>query len=482
MFARGALIVLSLIMVATSTGSANQAKTGVTIIFGATLIDCTGKPPLADSVVIVEGDSIRSVGRRGTAPIPLGARIIDASGKYLVPGLIDMHVHYREWQGELFLANGITTVKDLGNPVEWISELSRMQAEGKLRGPRIFYVGNNLDAPPPEGDHNVGIADARDAERAVRLLRGFGVVAVKVRHKITPELLVEVTRAAHSMGLPVTGHLARTNATEAAVAGIDGLEHATGVARAACETPDQIKTDAKGIQAFLEDLRGFTLMSEKKETALIRLLVEKGVRLIPTMAVRQRAILEDNRQVVAEDGAYAREPELTYVPESVRKDWSEATIDKKIRETFGPDQMRLMREGYRRLERFVRNFREAGGVVLAGSDNLNGIAGLSLRRELESLVAAGLTPMQSLIAATRDAAQFLHQADLGTIEPGKKADLVILNANPLSDIKNLRRIDVVFQNGREVNIGYDRNYALPPSRPELVRPIYFERLLSGKRE
>jgi len=482
MFARGALIVLSIIMVATSAGSANQTMTSVTVIAGATLIDCTGNPPLADSVVIIEGDSIKSAGRRGAVPVPRGARIIDGSGKYLLPGLIDMHIHYREWQGELFLANGITTVKDLGNPVEWISELSRMQAEGKLRGPRIFYVGNNLDAPPPEGDHNVGIANARDADSAVRLLRGFGVVAVKVRHKITPELLVEVTRAAHSMGLPVTGHLARTNATEAAAAGIDGLEHATGVARAACETPDQIKTDAKGIRVFLEDLRGFTLMSEQKETTLIRLLVEKGVRLIPTMAVRQRAILEDNREVVTEDGVYAREPELTYVPESVRKEWSEATIDKRIRETFGPDEMGLMREGYRRLERFVRNFREAGGVVLAGSDNLNGISGLSLRREIESLVGAGLTPMQSLIAATRDAAQFLRQPQLGTIERSKKADLVILNANPLSDIRNLRRIDRVFQNGREVNIGYHRNYVLPPPRPELVRPIYFERLLSNQRQ
>src|SRR5262245_36174565 len=115
-----------------------------------------------------------------------------------------------------------------------------MQAEGKLRGPRIFYVGNNLDAPPPEGDHDVGMANAGDSDRAVRLLRVVGVVAVQLHHQITPELRVEVTPSAHSMGLPVTGHLARTNATEAAVAGIDGLEHATGVARAACETPDQI--------------------------------------------------------------------------------------------------------------------------------------------------------------------------------------------------------------------------------------------------
>src|SRR5215813_10131756 len=202
MFARGALIALSIIMVGTSAGSANQTMTGVTVIAGATLIDCTGNPPLADSVVIIEGDSIKSAGRRGAVPVPRGARIIDGSGKYLLPGLIDMHIHYREWQGELFLANGITTVKDLGNPVEWISELSRMQTEGKLRGPKIFFVGNNLDAPPPEGDHNVGVENAQQAERAVQLLNDFGVVAIKVRHKIAPDRLAEITSAAHALGLP----------------------------------------------------------------------------------------------------------------------------------------------------------------------------------------------------------------------------------------------------------------------------------------
>src|SRR6185369_9476283 len=126
---RTALILLLTIMVLSPAGSANQVAPVVTAITGATLIDCTGKPPLADSMVIIEGDTIKAVGRRGRIPIPRGARIIDASGKFLLPGLIDMHVHYRDWQGELFLANGVTTVKDLGNPVEWIAELSRLQTE-----------------------------------------------------------------------------------------------------------------------------------------------------------------------------------------------------------------------------------------------------------------------------------------------------------------------------------------------------------------
>ncbi len=478
MIARASLVVLSMALVIAS----GPVEPKIIVIAGATVIDCTGSPPLIDVLVLIEDNKIKAIGRKGQLVPPPGARVIDASGKFLLPGLIDMHVHYRDWQGELFLANGITTVKDLGNPVEWVSELGRLQAIGRLRGPRIFYVGNNLDAPPPEGDHNIGISTPPEAERAVRLLGAFGVVAIKVRHKVTPEMLAEVTRVAHALGLPVTGHLARTNATEAAFAGIDGLEHATGVAQAASQAPDQIKRDAKGLEAFLEDLRGFATMNEEKEAALIKLLVKRNVKLIPTLAVRRRAILEDSGAEVSEDGGYSRNPELGYIPEAVRKEWSEGPLDRMIREKFGKEQMQLMRKGYHRLELFVLGFRRAGGEVIAGSDNVNGVAGLTLRRELEALVAAGLTPMETLITATRDAARFLKRNDLGTIEPGKTADLVILGANPLEDIRNLRRVEKVIQDGHETGTAFHRDYALPPPRPELVRPLLLERLLRAEKE
>ena len=477
MIVRAALLASLLAFMITPTGSAQPE---ITVITGATVIDCTGRPPIPDAIVVIEGGKIKAVGRKGKVRPARGARVIDATGKYIVPGLIDMHVHYREWQGELFLASGVTSVKDLGNPIEWVSELSRMQAGGRLRGPKIFYVGNNLDAPPPEGDHNVGVASARDSEKAVRLLRGFGVSAIKVRHKVTVELLREITKAAHAAGLPVTGHLGVTNAWDAATAGIDGLEHATGVARAAAEAPDEIKVDAKGIKAFIEDLRGFALMSKDRETALIKLMVEKKVKLIPTLGVRRRAILEDYGPAIREDDRIAREQALAYIPERVRKDWSEPALDKMIRDQISKEDMQLMREGYRRLELFVREFRRAGGVVLAGSDNLNGVAGLTLHRELESLVAAGLTPMEALIAATRDAARFLRREDLGTIEPGKAADLLILGASPLDNIRNLSGIKKVFQSGRELDTSFHRDYGLPPARPPLVRPLLLERLLAAE--
>lgn len=475
MIAWAAIFALSFVALITPARP-NEGK--FTVIRGATVIDCTGRSPIKDGVVVLEDDKIIAVGSKRTVRVPRGARVIDASGKYVIPGLIDMHVHYREWQGELFVAHGITAVKDLGNPVEWISELSKMQADGRLRGPKILYVGNNLDASPPEGDHHIGISSERDAEKLVSLLSKFGVAAIKVRHKTRPETLRWLTRAAHARGLPVTGHLSATNAMEAATAGIDGLEHASGVAQAAAESPDQIDASAKGIRAFLDDLRGFTRMSEDREAALIKQLVEERVTLIPTLGVRRRAVQEDHRPAVIEDDRYASSQALAYVPQQVRKDWSDPVLDKMIRQSFSKEDIQTMREGYHRLERFVLRFRRAGGVVVAGSDNLNGVAGLTFHREIESLVLAGLTPMEALLAATRDAAMLLKRDDLGTIEAGKAADVLILGANPLDEIRNLRKIEKVFQNGRELDFGFHADYALPPPRPELVRPLFLERLLA----
>ena len=190
---------------------------------------------------------------------------------------------------------------------------------------------------------------------------------------------------------------------------------------------------------------------------------------------------EDQARAVLEDDRVARNPALAYVPEMIRRNWSEAPLDKKIRETFSKEEMQVMREGYHRLELFVLELRRAGGAVLAGSDNLNDVPGLTLHRELESLVAAGLTSMDALTAVTRDAASFLRRNDLGTIEPGKTADLIIVMANPLDNIGNLDMLQKLFQDGREIEIRFHRDYALPPARPNLVRPLFFERLLAGEK-
>ena len=135
-------------------------------IVGGTLIDGNGGPPLQDSVLLIKGNRIVRVGSKGKVKFPRSVETIDATGKYILPGLIDIHVHYNDWMGELYLAHGVTTVKDVGNYVEWISTVSAEVEQGKIRGPRIFYTGNGLDAPPPGRDHFIGLESPEMAKRA----------------------------------------------------------------------------------------------------------------------------------------------------------------------------------------------------------------------------------------------------------------------------------------------------------------------------
>ena len=158
--------------------------------------------------------------------------VIDATGRFALPGLIDVHVHYFDWMGELFLAHGVTAVKDVGNDVEWIATASDEVASGAARGPRIFYTGNGLDVPPPRRDHFIGLEDAEMARQVVPLLAEKGAIAMKVRELLPVELLGPIVDEAHRLGLKVTGHLRATDARQAALAGIDGLEHASGLVQA----------------------------------------------------------------------------------------------------------------------------------------------------------------------------------------------------------------------------------------------------------
>src|SRR5689334_15588314 len=210
------------LMIATNCLPQNSGQEDYLLVLtGGTLIDGNGGPPIPNAVVLIKGNKIVAAGRQ--LKYPKSARVVDASGKYILPGLIDLHVHYTEWMGELLLAHGVTTVKDLGNDIDWISKISRDVDEGKFRGPRIFFVGDGLDAPPASNEHHhVAVGDPKTAQAAVTILKSRGACGIKVREKITPALLRAITEKAHQLGIVVTGHLRQTDAREAALAGIDG--------------------------------------------------------------------------------------------------------------------------------------------------------------------------------------------------------------------------------------------------------------------
>lgn len=462
------------------SASIRKPSEAMIALVGATLIDGNGRAPVSDAVVIVKGDRIIRVGRRNTVRYPRTAKVIDLKGKFLVPGLIDLHVHYSGWMGELFLAHGVTTVKDMGNDVEWISTISGEMKRDEARGPRIFYVGNAIDSPPPERDHHIGLDDPATARRAVTLLRDRGASAIKVREKASPEIIRAVTGQAHKLGLIVTGHVGHTNARDAALAGIDGLEHASGIVEATADGPRPPKPAGEGLEKATWEIKSYALINPAKAAELVKFLASRKVALIPTMSNWWRMATDRREAFAQEDAEYARNPLLSYVPEQIRQIWTTSVLF-KVQDISDQAQIDL---GYRKVQDLLIKQYKAGGRVLAGTDTLVSIPGLSLLREMMFLVDAGLTPADVISIATRDNAGFLGKGkDLGTISVGKLADLVVLSANPLEDIGNFRRVAMVMKGGRMVDTTYHRDYSTPTPKPKLSRPLWIERQLrldSGK--
>jgi len=449
----------------------SEAKPTIALV-GGTLIDGAGEAPLRDAVILIMGHKIVEVGSKSEIGYAAATRIVDVTGKYILPGLIDIHVHCFDWMGELFLAHGVTTVKDLGNDFEWISTVSAEVEQGKVRGPRIFYVGNGLDVSPPERDTHVGLDSPEMAKHAVEVLHSGGASAIKVREKITPELLRVIIEEAHKLGMRVTGHIRRTNAREAALAGIDGLEHLSGFVEAIgnCDRQGEPGKDAR--QILISDLKAYSAIDLAKAEELINLLVDKKVALVPTMPIWWRIASDWRDDFAREDAEYAKNAALVYVPEDVRKQWASSLFY----HLNDANDLAKIQAGYKKLRDLLVSHYKAGGKILAGSDTFFSVPGLSLHRELVLLVDAGFSPLQAISFATRDNAEFLGKgAELGTVVPGKLADILVVSANPLDDIRNTQRVALVIKDGQVVDTNYHANYSIPTPKPKVSRPLWPEK-------
>jgi imidazolonepropionase-like amidohydrolase len=475
------IFVLVILLVVTSVlavSASAQSEQEIALV-GGTLIDGNGGVPIKDSVVVIKGKRIDSAGPKSTTRYSKAAKVIDTTGKYLLPGLIDIHVHYNDWMGELFLAHGVTTVKDVGNYVEWISIVSAEVEEGKVRGPRIFYAGNGLDTPPPKRDHFIGLESPQMARRVVQLLHQRGAVAVKVREKMTAEILKAITEEAHSLNMRVTGHVRRISAYEAAQAGIDGLEHASGIVQATADPSVKIDLDAisDDYQRYVAERKSYASINPAKALELVKFLASKNVALIPTMAGWWRMATTRRDTFAGEDSEYAKNPSLAYVPEEARKIWATSALYELKRD----EDLAQVRVGYKHVQDLLKQHYDAKGKVLAGSDTFISIPGISLQRELVFLVDAGFTPMQAISISTRDNAEFLgRSSELGTVARGKLADILVVDANPLEDIRNTQRVAMVFKDGKIQDLTYHANYSIPTPRPNLKHPLWIERQLQVK--
>jgi imidazolonepropionase-like amidohydrolase len=454
------------------------AKNNLVVIQGGRLIDGKGGKPVENATVVIEGNRITGVAE-GKVDYPREAHVVDAKGKTILPGLIDNHVHYRSHSAELFLAHGVTSVRDLGNPLEWILAQRDAVSIGKIAGPRIFCAGGGFYGRAGAEQHMVA-ADAGEARGMARTLIDLGVDYLKIHLGVPLDITRVVAEVAHGAGLKVTGHL-DSSIIPYAEAGVDGVEHATGCAEATIRS-EQGKRKLSTINLWLEKfLAPWTLAEREHFPEVIEFLAKKGTFIEPTM-VLWGASLGRREKWERVDYELLKDPDLSYIPENERLIWLDhhyLAYGARVKEA--PDQDVVignrysiygilpeeeMREGHRRLGDFLCQLVKAGGQVVTGTDAPAVMPGLSLHRELELLVGVGLSPMEALRAATKVGADYLGKGgELGTVEEGRLADMIVVNGDPLKDITHTRRIEVVIKDGKIIDRGYHRCFTNPIARP-----------------
>ncbi len=419
------------------------AGAGVVALEGATLIDGSGRAPMKDAVILVKDGHILAVARANDITVPRGAREVSLVGKTLIPGLIDAHAHVERWAAERYLAWGVTTVRDLGAGGTDSSLALRTDFNlGSVLGPRMYTAGAMIDGAPPTYPTATGVATAGEARRAVDQHVVAGTDLIKIYTKLTPELLGPLLNEATTLRIPVAAHLGKTDAVTAAKAGVSSLEHMAGVVQAAVPDPaNYLKAHDRFLTGWTLEEMGWAALDSASVARVARTLAAARVAVVPTLVLHEMLARLDNPTLLLRPG-------IEDVPASAASVRDVAGLLR--RSGWGAAQLAAFRRARPRQNQFLRDFKRAGGLIAAGTDAANQllVPGLSLHEEMSLLVAAGLTPLEAITAATRTGAYLLHADSLGTIAPGQVADLVALDANPAADISATRRIALVMVRGR----------------------------------
>lgn len=395
------------------------------------------------ATVVVRGRRIAIVQPGATVGGPPGRREIDAAGRTLLPGLIDAHVHVSDWSLPLFLRYGVTSVRDLNNDPAYVLPLAREDATDR---PRVVASGALLDGPGSFWRNAVEVASVGDVRAAVRREIAAGAGVIKVYTRLHPALVAVAVDEARARGITVAAHLGKTNALEAAAAGVASLEHLSGIPEAASDDPSRLRAahdDFLGGWTAFE--REWPRLQPEALDRVARALVQRGVAIVPTLALHEAFSRLG-------DPDLRRDPALAGVPRGVLdREWDPADIMGRAKWT--PEILADFRRALVAEQRFVAAYARLGGRVVAGTDTPQQfvVPGWSLHRELQLYVAAGLTPAAAIRSATSDAAALLGIADrAGTIDVGRDADLVLVEGDPLRDIRATTAIRLVVRLGRVV--------------------------------
>jgi imidazolonepropionase-like amidohydrolase len=427
--------------------SAQSLQNSTLTIANVTIIDTTGGPPQLHRTVTVRKGIIDDI-RDSTLPKHKERGVeVNGTGKYLIPGLWDMHVHmvFGDWfpRGKevtlpLFIANGITGVRDMGGELDVLQQWRKEISAGTLLGPRIVMSGPMLDGPKPRFPSSIAIKTPEDGRRAVDDLKQRGADFIKLQSLIPRDAVFAIADEAKKQGITFVGHVPDSvRASEMSNAGQKSFEHLIGIFEGSSPLEDEFLKGGKSEGKFL------STYDPKRADALFALLAKNPTWQCPTLVwERGGNLLELNDP--------AHDPLAKYIP-TYWKDVTWRRFSKEITQDNTDDFSTRKRFVDKELE-VVKSMHQASIPFLAGTDTPPGVyvvPGFSLHQELQRFVAAGFTPLEALQTATLNPAKFLGMEQrLGSIEKGKLADLVLLEANPLEDIRNTQKIAAVVVNGR----------------------------------
>ncbi len=444
------------------------SQTPATAIIDINVVDVTrGEIHYGQTVVIV-GGRIQAIAPSGNAQIPASALRVPGEGRYLMPGLWDMHVHLRgDLKNpairmadenaallDLFLPNGITGIREMGGDLaddvlRWRGEI----AAGKRMGPRILTAGRKIDREPPAWPGSLGVKTEAEAREAVRQVKQSGADFVKIYFsEVSPEVLHGVVDEAHKLRLRVTGHMPLNMSIQEFIeTGVDGMEHAQYLPAGDREEYDRFvkerahRRDTPWAMDAMETNARLLAMEDSKQSEVVyRRMAEKQFWVTPTLTVYEHVIEQASRD-------YEQDARKRYIFPSIWASWDAKTGD---RTTLQGRPLEIRKISFKRWQDGTVAAHKAGVPMLlgtdSGADNVHTIPGWSIHEELEALVKAGLSPVEALRMGTIDAARWRGEdATEGSVEPGKVADLVILRSNPLEAIRHTEEIDAVFKNGKQ---------------------------------
>lgn len=454
---KGSLLPIALLAFVSACQNVSP-ETADLVIEHAAVVDVRDGTVLSDQTIFVEGSRVVAIAPSSRSPSPPGARVVDGSGRFVIPGLWDSHVHSAastSWHFPILVAHGVTGVRNMHSTVDdalgLTNSIKRELASGNLIGPRFLANGPILDGSPATWPGAVVVDDEAGARAAVDSLADEGADFIKVYDGLDRDVYLALMDQARTRGIPVDGHMpVAVPPVEAASAGQRTVEHLSGITMGCSAEAGVVRQEYAELQQnplpFPEDQVAYFGLIRKASDGhdpticegTVQAYLDAGVAVVPTLI--NAWTMSHARAAVADSGA------MSVLPTRLREEWS-------FMANSGPGEMfsAIMEPVYDRSVENLRMLHAAGVPVLAGTDVGNPfiIPGRHLQDELVSLVNAGLSPLEAIRSATSTPARVFGISDsIGVVLEGYVADLVLLEANPLEDIENVRRLSGVVLNGR----------------------------------